>query len=88
VRAAQQGASGRVFNLGHGEGHSLLQVLAQAETVTGRKAAVERRPARPFDIAKVWLDIGRAKAELGWQPKVSLERGVAMTWDFVKERLA
>lgn len=88
VKAALHGAPGRVFNLGHGEGHSLLQVLAKAEAVTGLKAKVHQQPARLFDIAKIWLDISRAKAELQWQPQVSLESGIAKTWEFVKEHLA
>jgi UDP-glucose 4-epimerase len=73
-----------VFNVGSGKGMSLNQLLKIIEPVVQRPFRVVQLPARPFDVSKVILDIRRARAELNWVPKVSLEEGIPDTWDWVR----
>jgi UDP-glucose-4-epimerase GalE len=57
-----------VLNLGTGAGHSVREIVAAVERITGR--AVPRRfaPPRPGDPPELVADIGRAAALLGWRP--------------------
>ena len=74
----------RVFNIGAGTGLSVLDVLAHIEDVLKRKSEVTFLPGRPFDVRRVYLDITRAREELGWTPQTRFEVGVAQTWEFVR----
>jgi len=49
-------------------------------------AEAELAPPRPGDLARSALDPGRARAELGWEPKVTLDEGVARTVDWFRAR--
>ncbi len=68
-----------VFNISSGAGTSLVQLLDQIERTLGR--AVERRhlAARPFDVQVSILDNARARAELGWTPRIGLDEGLRRT---------
>jgi UDP-glucose 4-epimerase len=67
-----------VVNIGSGRGHSLNAVVAVLQSVLGRSIAVERSAGRPFDASVNVLDIARARALLGWVPRLSLEQGVRL----------
>lgn len=82
---AKGGTPGKAYNFGSGQGHSVSEILARIEAVTGLKAETRRAPARGIDVPKVWLDIKRAKDELGWAPQVALEEGISLTWDAVRK---
>ncbi len=64
------------LNIGTGVGTSINQVIAMLEQQMGRALPVSRRPARGFDVPVNVLDIGRARAMLGWTPQVTLEAGM------------
>lgn len=84
VKAGTVDAPSKVFNLGSGEGQSLLEVLARIERLTGKKAQLSFKEARRFDTPKTWLDISRAQRELGWSPRTSLDDGITQTMHFLK----
>jgi UDP-glucuronate 4-epimerase len=46
------------------------------EKAIGRAAIIDRRPAQPGDVERTYADLARSKAELGYQPKVSLDEGL------------
>ena len=69
------------FNLGNGQGFSILEVIAAAEKVTGRKIAYAMHPRRPGDAARLVADASLARAALNWKPQfTSLEDIVATAW--------
>ena len=68
--------SARVFNIGSGKGHTLLELIATIESITGRSVDVHFRGARSVDVPINILDISRAKSELTWCPKRVLEMGI------------
>jgi UDP-glucose 4-epimerase len=78
----------RVFNIGSGEGHSLLEVLAAIETAIGRPVARRHLPARAVDVPVNVLSIDRARAELGWEPRTAFADGVARTLRWLHEQPA
>lgn len=61
------GASG-AFNLGSGTGHSVREVIAAAESVTGRSIPVALQPRRPGDPPELIADASKAREVLGWSP--------------------
>ena len=66
---ARPGAS--VFNLGTGHGHSVRELVAAVEAATGRRVPLAIGPSRPGDPDRLVASAGRARAELGWQPRHS-----------------
>ncbi|HLP97944.1 MAG TPA: NAD-dependent epimerase/dehydratase family protein [Sideroxyarcus sp.] len=75
----------RIFNIGSGGGHSVREIIAAIEQVTGKQAQVSYTAARKFDVPVSVLDISRAKAELGWQPGTDLNEGLRLTYARIKE---
>lgn len=70
-------AGAHVFNVGSGRGHSLNEVLATIEVVTGRQVARRYLDARVFDVPANILGIDAARTSLDWSPKVSFADGIA-----------
>ncbi|GLH06092.1 UDP-glucose 4-epimerase [Gryllus bimaculatus] len=62
----------QAYNLGTGQGHSVLEVIHAFEEVCGRKIPYEICPRRPGDIASSYADPSLAKKELNWEAKKSL----------------
>jgi UDP-glucose 4-epimerase len=56
------------FNLGNGDGFSVLEVIAAAEKVVGRKVKVVDAPRRAGDPARLVADSRAARERLGWSP--------------------
>ena len=54
----------------------LLDFLRLVEKAAGRPVTLEHLPPSPADVPATWADISRARAELGWSPKVTCEEGV------------
>ncbi len=65
-----------VFNIGSGAGTSLREILTVLEERLGRKLNVRYLPGRRFDVPSSVLDIGRARATLGWAPKLAFSAGM------------
>lgn len=64
----QGGGGSRVFNLGNGQGYSVMEVIRTAEEVTGRRAPVVMGERRAGDPAVLVADAERIHGELGWEP--------------------
>ena len=73
-----------VYNVGHGAGYSLNQVIGIAESVIDRKIRVVYRPERNIDVRNVSLDCSRIQKNLGWKPEVTLEQGIRRTWEWME----
>lgn len=71
--------SSPALNIGSGQGRSLNDIVAVLERTLGRPIAVERWPARPFDVPVSVLDPAKAQHELCWKPCISFEEGLART---------
>lgn len=71
-----------VFNIGSGQGYSLNQIIETMEKITGQHLATDYVASRFVDIPASVLDISRARQQLGYQVKYSLEQGLAATFAF------
>ena len=63
------GLSSKAYNLGNGEGYSVLEVLEAARKVTGAEIPVKICPRRAGDPAVLVASSTRARKELGWKPE-------------------
>jgi UDP-glucose 4-epimerase len=70
----------RIYNLGTGDGYSVREVIAAVERVTGRTVPVREEPRRAGDPSQLVAASARAREELGWAPRRTLEDMVADAW--------
>lgn len=69
------------YNLGNGEGYSVLEVIRTAEKITGNSIKIVKSPRREGDPAVLVADSQLARNELLWQPKFpDLETIVKHAW--------
>jgi UDP-glucose 4-epimerase len=74
-----------VYNLGTGQGYSVLQMVRAFEAASGRPVPFEFAPRRPGDIATCYADPAKAKAELGWQAQLGLDAMMRDAWRWVQQ---
>lgn len=69
LEALSSGHPGGAYNLGNGEGCSVLEVVETARGVTGHPIPVETASRRPGDPARLVASSESARKELGWTPR-------------------
>jgi UDP-glucose-4-epimerase GalE len=75
------GSPGGAFNLGQGQGASVMEVIRKAAEITGRPIAVETAARRPGDPPALVASNEKARRELGWVPEhSSLDNIIATAW--------
>lgn len=73
-----------VFNLGTGNGVSVLELISAFERATGLVLAHRITPRRPGDVPIYLADPSRAKEILGWEARLDLDRMCADSWRFCR----
>ena len=84
VRRLLDGATGGAYNLGTGNGTSVLEIVAAIERDTGRKVPLTLGPRREGDPPSLYASPDKARAELGWEPVLtSIDDivGSAVAWE-------
>jgi UDP-glucose 4-epimerase len=71
-----------VFNLGIGEGVSVLEAIQAFERVSGLKLNYERGPRRPGDVVAIYANYDKAARKLGWQPNYSIDDIMRTAWEW------
>jgi UDP-glucose 4-epimerase len=74
------GAGVRVYNLGSGRGHSVLELVRAFEAASGRAIPLRFVARRPGDVATLYADPRRAERDLGWKASRTLADMCADTW--------
>ena len=69
-----------IFNLGIGEGVSVLEAIHSFEKVSQQKLNYEIGPRRAGDVEAVYADNTRARQLLGWAPKYHLDDMMRTAW--------
>jgi UDP-glucuronate 4-epimerase len=65
-----------VFNLGESQTVMLSRLIELLEQALGVKAVIDRKPLQPGDVPLTCADITKARRQLGYDPKVKIERGI------------
>jgi UDP-glucose 4-epimerase len=69
-----------IFNLGSGNGVSVLEAINTFEKVAGLKLNYVIGPRRPGDIIAIYSDSSKAEKVLGWMPKYTIEDMMSSAW--------
>ncbi|WP_213806221.1 UDP-glucose 4-epimerase GalE [Granulicella sp. dw_53] len=78
-----------IYNIGNGQGFSVLEVIESVRRVTGKAIAVEECDRRAGDPAVLVASSEKIKQELGWKPQFAeLDAIVASAWDWHQRRYA
>jgi len=70
------------FNLGTGNGYSVLEMIHAFEKATGVALPWEFAPRRPGDITEIWADASLSNRELGWKAKLGIHEMVSSAWNW------
>jgi UDP-glucose 4-epimerase len=87
VAAATRGIAGRVYNIGGGSRVSVNDVLDMIGRVVGKRPLITVDPAQKGDMRHTFAETGLARTDLGIEPKVDLEKGLAAEYHWLKEIL-
>lgn len=71
-----------IFNLGSGNGYSVLEVIETFEKISGKKLNYQVSTRRPGDIIAIFADNQKAKSMLDWHPKYTLEDMMSTAWNW------
>jgi len=92
LRYLRDGGASATLNCGYGHGFSVLEVIDTVKKVSGVDFAVKLAARRPGDPARIVAACERARASLGWQPRLddlATIVGHALAWEGkLKERMA
>ena len=76
VAALQEAARNKIYNLDGPRSVTIREVAENVKRIIGGKVVIEMMPARPGDFGGKILNNDRARADLGWAPKVDIEAGM------------
>lgn len=76
-----------VFNLGTGNGVTVLEAIKAFEKVSGVKLNYEIGPRRPGDVVAIYANNDKAKNVLGWNPELPLDDMMRSAWEW-EQKLA
>ena len=80
VEKLLEGPGVRVWNLGTGQGYSVVEMARAFEQASGRPVPFRFVPRRAGDIAQCWADPAKAERELGWKAQRGLTEMCEDAW--------
>jgi UDP-glucose 4-epimerase len=75
-----------IFNLGIGNGLTVLEVIKAFEQVSGQKLNYELGQRRAGDIGAIYSDTAKTKQVLGWEPRYGVNEIMHSAWEWEKNR--
>lgn len=84
LEKARKMVGAEAYNLGTGNGYSVLQIVKAFENATGVTIKYEITSRRPGDIAECYADPSKALKELGWKAEKTLDDMCRDAWKFAK----
>ena len=76
-----------IFNLGESQVVKLSELIALLEAALGRSAVINRQPAQPGDVPITFADVSKARAQLGYDPRVRIAQGIPLFVDWFRKTL-
>jgi len=73
-----------VFNLGTGNGNTVLEIIFAFERATGVKLNYEIGPRRSGDVEQVWGDVTKSENELRWRAELGIDAMMSSAWEWEK----
>ena len=84
----KQKNSYEVFNLGTGNGYSVLEAIKAVESASNSKLNYRIVGRRSGDIEKVWADTSFANRELGWKAERDIDNMMLTAWQWQQHLMA
>jgi NAD dependent epimerase/dehydratase len=85
------GIEGQTFNLGTGQEFTVGEIIEKVIQISGKEIEVVIDPGRlrpqKSEVMRLLSDNSKARADLGWEPRVSMEEGLALTVAWIKAHL-
>jgi UDP-glucuronate 4-epimerase len=87
VAALDRPSGYQIYNLGRSNPVPLAEMVAAIESALGKRAVLDRQPEQPGDVRTTFADVSKARAELGYEPRVSFEEGIRrfVEWQRMKD---
>jgi UDP-glucose 4-epimerase len=86
VASARDAPAGRVYNVGSGRQTTIAEIVEAVRALAGVQAEPQwgSMPDRSWDTETWVANPARIRAELGWEPRIGLEDGLARTLDWLR----
>jgi UDP-glucuronate 4-epimerase len=78
----------QIFNLGESQTVKLSELIALIEKALGKTAIIDRQPLQPGDVPVTCADISKARAQLGYQPRIQVAEGIPLFVDWFRKHQA
>jgi UDP-glucose 4-epimerase len=78
----------RAFNIGTGQGTSVVEIAKLLQEVAGTKVPVEFAPHRPGEQQESFVNADKARELLGWTPNLTLREGLARTFAWFEQQVS
>jgi UDP-glucuronate 4-epimerase len=75
-----------IFNLGESQTVTLARLIELLEQALGVKAVVQRKPVQPGDVPITYANVDKARAKLGYQPRVKIDQGIPRFVEWLRLR--
>jgi nucleoside-diphosphate-sugar epimerase len=85
--AAVKEAIGEIINVGSGTEITILNLAKKIAKISKKKIKIkyDESRERPFDVNRLICDNTKAKKLLKWKPKISMDKGLSLTFDWAKK---
>ena len=84
LKKIEEGAGLNIYNLGTGNGYSVLEIVRSFEEANGVKVPYKIKDRRPGDIAECYADPSKAEKELGWKAEKGILDMCRDSWRWQK----
>jgi UDP-glucose 4-epimerase len=81
---ALNSGSGQIYNVGCGVGTTVNEIFAHLKDISGYPLEPVHGPAKLGETFKIYLEVGKARREMGWEPRVTLREGLEKTVDYFR----
>lgn len=85
LKAIEKNCGVEIYNLGTGQGYSVLDIVKTFEAVNGVKIPYQIDSRRPGDVGACYSAPGKALEELGWKAKYGIKEMVRDSWNWQKK---
>jgi UDP-glucuronate 4-epimerase len=82
IAATEKQFGFEIINLGESQTVTLRRLIELIENALGKQAVIDRKPLQPGDVPITYADISKARAKLGYSPRVNIESGIPLFVDW------